>query len=257
MADRLRAGLGERLRSGEILIGTFIKAPSLQIAEILAASELDLICLDAEHGPFDRAGTDLCLAALHAAGMPSLVRIPALAAEHLSAALDGGADGILAPHICDAGQAAELVRLAHFGPGGRGFAGGVRASGYGRESSADYLARSRARTLTIAQIEDVRALDNLEAIVATSGLDCLFIGMMDLSLSMGAAGPAEAQVVRAAERVCAAAAAAAMPLGIYIPERGDMAAWARRGVRLFLLESEQQFVRSGAAALAAAARSAG
>ena len=64
-----------RLRSQDRLLGTFSKTPSPIVHEVLGLSPLDCICIDAEHAPFGRSELDLCLMALRAADMPSLVRV--------------------------------------------------------------------------------------------------------------------------------------------------------------------------------------
>ncbi len=113
-----RRNLKSLLAARELLVGTFLKTPAPVVAEILAATELDLLCLDAEHAPFDRRDLDGCIFAAKAHGKPVLVRVPAASAEHVLSALDMGADGIVAPHIREAADARELVRMAHFVPGG-------------------------------------------------------------------------------------------------------------------------------------------
>ena len=70
MSDSLKL----RIAAGEPLVGTWVKTPSPMVCEVLGATELDLVCLDAEHSPFDRLVQDQCLHALRAAGMPALVR---------------------------------------------------------------------------------------------------------------------------------------------------------------------------------------
>jgi 2-keto-3-deoxy-L-rhamnonate aldolase RhmA len=251
-----RPSLKHRLATREPLIGTFLKTPAPVVAELLATTELDLLCLDAEHAPFDRRDLDGCIFAAKAHGMPVLVRVPASNAEHVLSALDMGADGIVAPHICDAAGARDLVRMAHFGPGGRGYAGSPRAAHYTRRTMAEHLARTREEVVVVAMIEDVDAVQNIDGIVAVDGLDAVFVGRADLTVAYGKTDPYDPVVVAAVERVCAAAQAAERPLGMFVPKLDDVPAWAARGASYFLLESDQSFLLRGAGSLVQRFRSA-
>lgn len=241
----------ERMRSGESMMGTFLKTPSAIVCEVLGLSPLACVCIDAEHAPFGRLELDACIAALRAADMPSLVRVESGSANEMLAALDCGATGLVIPHVVSGPQAARIVRAAHYGPGGRGYAGSSRAAGYATRAMAEHLRASAATTTVVAQIEDAEALPNLEQIAATEGLDCLFVGRMDLTVSLGASGPGDPRVVETVERICEAGQRHGKPVGMFIPPSEDPLEWRRRGASLFLLGSDQQFLLDGARALAA------
>uniref|UniRef100_UPI001E4EB287 aldolase/citrate lyase family protein n=1 Tax=Blastomonas sp. UPD001 TaxID=2217673 RepID=UPI001E4EB287 len=156
------------------------------------------------------------------------------------------------PHIRSAGDAAEAVRAAHYGPGGRGYAGSSRAAGYGLTPMAQHRAASAARTCVIAQIEDVDALETIDAIAAVPGVDALFVGRIDLTVALDAATPDAPEVIAATERIVAAARAAGRPCGMFVPGNGDVTGWRARGASLFLQSSDHAMMRSGAALLRAA-----
>ena len=246
------SGLKARLRAGALTVGTFLKTPHPGVAEILARSALDVVCLDAEHAPFDRGDVDAGVAMLRAGGMPSLVRVPSAEPARLLSALDSGATGVLVPHIRSAADAEAAARAAHFGPGGRGYAGSTRAAGFAGRPIAEHLATSRARTVVIGQIEDAEALDDLDAIMAVDGLDAVFVGRIDLTVSLGATRPDAPEVVAAVETIMATARAAGRTVGMFTPTVEEALAWREKGARLFLLGSDQNFLMSGAAGLAAA-----
>ena len=174
--------LKQRLAAGELIVGTFVKTPSPIIVEVLALSALDCLCLDAEHAPFDRIAIDGCAMAARAGGKDLLVRVPVATPEHILNALDCGATGVVAPHVRSAHEARDLVRMAHHGAGGRGYAGSSRAAGYTTSSMANHLERS-ARTIVIAQIEDPESIEDIEAIAAVDGIDALFVGRVDLTVA--------------------------------------------------------------------------
>ena len=239
-----------RLRAREPMMGTFLKTPSPIVCEVLGLTPLACICIDAEHAPFGRVELDGCIAAFRAADMPSLVRVQSASAGEMLAALDSGATGVIVPHVVSGSQAAQIARAAHYGPGGRGYAGSSRAARYATKAMADHLRDSGAATTVIAQIEDIEALPELDAIAASENIDCLFVGRMDLTVSMGASGPDDARVVEAVERICEAGQRHGKPVGMFIPANEDPGAWLRKGASLFLLASDQQFLLDGARALA-------
>ena len=239
----------QRLNACEPLLGTFLKTPHPHVVEVLATGGLDCICIDAEHAPFDRNAIDLCVMAARAGGIPAIVR-PASAAPHeLLNALDCGADGVVVPHIRSADEAIHLARTAHYGPGGRGFAGSTRASGYGLTPISDHLANTAARTAVIAQIEDIEALDQIDAIAAVEGIDALFVGRIDLTISLGCTSPDDPKVLAAVDLIVAAAKRAGRASGMFLSRAADVGHWREKGASLFLLASDHNFLRSGARAM--------
>ena len=239
----------QALASGEPLLGTFLKTPHPHVVEVLASSGLDCVCIDAEHAPFDRTAIDLCLMAARAGGIPAIVRPASGAAHEILNALDCGADGVVVPHIRSVEEAVLLARQAHYGPGGRGFAGSTRAAGYGLTSIADHCTASADRTVVIAQIEDAEALDDIDAIAAVEGIDALFVGRIDLTISLGCTSPDDPRVVAAVDLIVAACKRAGRVSGMFLSRSADVATWRDKGASLFLLASDHSFIRSGARAM--------
>jgi 2-keto-3-deoxy-L-rhamnonate aldolase RhmA len=247
----MNAAFKAQVAGGALTVGTWVKTPHLIVAEILAHTALDCIVLDAEHAPFGRAEIDACVAA--AGAMPVLVRPESAAPEKLLQALDAGAAGIIVPHVRDADGARAIVRAAHYGPNGRGYAGTTRAAGYTAKGMAGTRADG-ANVVVIAQIEDADALAHVAAIAAVPGIDALFIGRADLTISLGAQTPDDPRVVAAVDAILAAGRAAGRTVGMFLPRPADAAHWRDRGASLFLLASEHDFIIAGANALAAAVR---
>ncbi len=106
------ASFRQRLLSRVPLAGTFLKTPALQLIEVLSQSDLDFVCLDAEHAPFDRSAIDACCAMGRALDFPVLVRVGDGSAREILQALDCGAVGIVVPHVDSATKAAEVARAA-------------------------------------------------------------------------------------------------------------------------------------------------
>lgn len=241
----------DRLLSGDPLVGTWVKTPSRIVVEVLASTALDALCLDAEHAPFDRDDVDGSVFAARMLNMPALVRVPSTRPEVILNALDVGATGIVAPHIRDGADAATLVKLSLFGPGGRGYAGSTRAAGYTTKRMPDYKAEAGAQTTLIAQLEDREALEHLDDIIAVDRIDCLFIGRIDLTVSLGAESPNSPEVIEAMDLICARAREAGRRLGMFVGDLSELPAWVEKGVSFFLLSSDQSFLVAGAGQLRA------
>lgn len=242
----------QRLRRGDVLVGTFLKTPAPVVAELLGLGALDCVVVDAEHGPFDRASLDLCLMALHKGRVATLVRVPSATSAHVLPALDSGAIGVVVPHVCRAEDARDAVRAAHYGKSGRGFAASPRGAAYGGRTLREQLDYAAATTTVLAQVEDAAALDDLPGIMATPGLDGVVVGRMDLTVSLGADSPNDPRVLDAVAAIVAAARAASVAAGMFVPTVAELPRWRSLGVTLFLLGSDQQFVLDGARSLARA-----
>ena len=243
----------ERLVARELLAGTWIKTPHPHVAEVLALSALDLLVLDAEHAPFDRAALDLCILAARAGGKPVLVRPASGRHEHILNALDCGADGVIVPHIRSAAEARELVNTCHYVGGGRGYAGSSRAASYTTKGMARHRADAAGVTI-IAQIEDVEAVEAIEDIAQVEGIHALFIGRADLTIAYGAETPDDPQVIAAVSQICAAGDRAGRAVGMFLGRVSDVPGWRDQGASLFILGSDHDFLLGGAAALGTAIR---
>jgi 2-keto-3-deoxy-L-rhamnonate aldolase RhmA len=242
-----RADFRSALLGAAPMMGTFLKTPSAIVCEVLGLTALDCVCIDAEHAPFGPMEIDACVAALRAGDMPSLVRVRTGTAGEILGVLDAGACGVILPHVVSGEQAAAAARAARYGgAGGRGYAGSSRAAHYTTSTMAAHLRHSAEHTVLIAQIEDEEALTELDAIAATPGIDCLFVGRMDLTLSMGADDPLDPRVVAAVAKICDAGRRHGKPVGMFITPQENCADWQAHGASLFLLGSDHSFLLDGA-----------
>ena len=240
----------DRVRSGVPLLGTFVKTPHPHVVEVLASSGLDCICLDAEHAPFDRRDLDACIHAARAGGLPALVRTPSNAPHEILNALDCGADGVVVPHVRSGAEARAIAASAAYGPGGdiamRGYAGSSRAAGYGTSSIEQHMTASNERTVVIAQIEDLEALDAIAEIAEVEGIDALFVGRIDLTVALGCHSPDDPKVLAAVDRILEASIQVGRAVGMFTPKQSDVPQWQAKGASLFLLGSDHGFLRTGA-----------
>jgi|HubBroStandDraft_2_1064218.scaffolds.fasta_scaffold81981_2 2-keto-3-deoxy-L-rhamnonate aldolase RhmA len=240
----------ERLVAKKPLIGTWLKTPSRTVAEVLSFSELDVLCVDTEHAPFDREKTDAVILACRAADMPVLVRARSASPAEILNALDSGATGVVIPHVQNTTEARSAAIAAHFGPGGRGYAGSTRAAGFTTKKMQAHLHDSAAATIVIAQIEDEEGANDAEGIAAVQGIDGLFIGWSDLMVVYGTTDPKDKRVQEAATHIAATATKACKAVGMFVPNVTLVPEWLKKGVTFFLLESDQVFLLKGAASLA-------
>lgn len=239
-----------RMRSGEILSGTFMKTPSFQLIEILAMSGMDFIAIDAEHAPFDRGTVDSCLGMARALDFPALVRIPDGSPAQILTMLDSGATGLVVPHVNTADKARDIARAARFGNGGRGFAGSTRWAGYATRPMTDVLRQSETETVVLAQIEEPEAVDAIDEIAAVDGIDGLFVGPADLAVCYGLTDPAAPEVRLAIKRVGEAAKKHGKCLVTFAPNTSWVSELKDLGVTMFFIGSEQGFMLAGAKAMA-------
>ncbi|KAG0484807.1 hypothetical protein HPP92_008700 [Vanilla planifolia] len=177
--------LKSRLAAGETLYGLFLLSASPTLAEIAGLSGYDYVVVDMEHGPGGIADALPCLRALSGTGAAAILRVPETSAPWAKKALDLGPQGIMFPMIDDARIAELAVSYCRFPPRGvRGSAHTVvRASAYGIDDG--YVDRCEEDLLVMCQVESVAAVSEIEAIAAVEGVDCLQMGPLDLSASMG------------------------------------------------------------------------
>jgi 2-keto-3-deoxy-L-rhamnonate aldolase RhmA len=192
--------------------------------------------------------------AFRAEQKPALVRVASSSADQILNALDCGATGVVIPHVDSPEKALACATAARYGRVGRGYAGSTRSAGYGAASVAENISLNQLETTVIAQIEDLAALDHIEEISAQEGIDCLFIGMMDLTVALGAQAATDSVVIEAAEKICIAAQANNRKLGIFVPSIDSIEFWRDRGVTLFLMSSDHSFIKQGAKKLVEEAR---
>jgi len=237
----LTNSLKARLKEPDALFGLWLSMGSSAAAEALTYSGFDWLCIDMEHSPNDSRDVEHQLRAIEASHQPSeaVVRVPSHDAWQIKRALDAGARTLIFPGIDTAEQAAMVVRHTRYPdvshPDGlRGVAGSVRAAAYG--SRRDYVQGANAQLAVIAQIESAQALANIDAIAATPGIDCLFIGPNDLMASIGHLGDSKHPDVEAAfMKVVEAAEAAGIASGIMATDASGARYFHEMGFRFISL----------------------
>ncbi len=176
-------------------------------AEIMAAQGYDSICIDIQHGALDYSDVLPMFQAMRASGMTLLARVPWLEPGIIMKALDAGAYGVVCPMVNTAEQAAEFVSYMRYPPLGQRSFGPTRAN---FSSGANYAHEANGEMLAFAMVETAEAMQNLDEIAATPGLDGIYVGPADLtfSLTQGRLAPAfdreEPEMIDALKKIVAA-----------------------------------------------------
>ncbi|MFM1987204.1 MAG: hypothetical protein RJA99_161 [Pseudomonadota bacterium] len=235
------ARLRERLAAGEVLVGCNVRhSRTPEIGPILAEAGFAWIMLDDEHSPMSsHAGYDIALAAIRSGVVP-LARVRRNDPADIASWLNNGTLGVIVPHVNDAAQARRAAVACRFPPEGElSVPGTVPQFGYGL-TLAEATKRFNDEVLTVAMVESRAALDEVEAIAATPGVDVLFVGASDLVYDLGLPGAyASPELERAVARIVAAAQANGRHVGM--GGIRDDVLWRRfvdLGVRMVLTEND-------------------
>ncbi|MGR3492259.1 MAG: HpcH/HpaI aldolase family protein [Shimia sp.] len=180
--------LKRRLLAGERTQGVWLNTGSPVVAEIAGMAGFDWALIDMEHGPSDMGSLGNELRALAATGTPAVVRVPSKAPEWISRVMDLGAQSVMVPMVNTVEEAERAARAMRYPPNGtRGMGAALaRAGGYGTSAAGGDALNEEA--CFILQVETAAAIENIEAFAAIPGVDCIFIGSLDLSYDLGHGG---------------------------------------------------------------------
>ncbi len=190
---------------GRAVINGWLAIPSGFSAETMAHQGWDSLTIDLQHGLIDYQAAVTMLQAISTTETVPLARVPWLEPGIIMKMLDAGCYGIICPMVNTRADAESLVEACRYAPQGRRSFGPARALLY---AGADYPEHANHTVLALAMIETEQALGNLDDIMSTPGLDGIYIGPSDLSLSLGCVptlDPTEPRVTKAIEAVLAAA----------------------------------------------------
>jgi 2-keto-3-deoxy-L-rhamnonate aldolase RhmA len=241
------------LARGEAVLGIMvseIRTPML--GALLDAAGMHFAIIDQEHGAFGPESLAALIAGFRGGVCRPFVRIAETRREYILTALELGASGIVVPRVESRAQAEEIVRYARYAPAGdRGLSLCRAHTGFRRVEQREYIARANAEILVIAQIETKRALENLDEILGTPGIDMVFIGPSDLSLSCGISSSLRAPEMRAAvDHVIARARHFGVGVGIQTYDPDAAAELVAAGVGLVSCNTDVNALLSGLASIA-------
>lgn len=239
------------LKAGKAQIGLWSSLSSNYTVEVIAGAGFDWILLDMEHSPNDLESALTQLQA--AAPYPShpVVRVPWNDMVTIKRLLDIGAQSLLVPYVSTPTEARQAVSYTRYPPGGvRGVAGTTRATRFGRVK--DYARRAQEEICLLVQVETQQALDSIEAICGTDGVDGVFIGPADLHASLGYAGEiANPKVKPLIDDAIRRIRKAGKAPGILTPSEADARHWLECGALFVAVGADVGILARGAEALAA------
>jgi 2-dehydro-3-deoxyglucarate aldolase/4-hydroxy-2-oxoheptanedioate aldolase len=228
------SALKESLRQGHVAIGTWVfEFNSPGIARLLASTGVDFVVYDMEHSGF---GIDTIRALISQArplNLAALVRPPAGEYHLIAPVLDAGANGIIVPKVESAKQAAEIVNACRYYPeGNRGAAFSVSHDDYLPGDVAVKMKTANDAMICGILIETAAGVEKVDEIVSVPGLDLVWVGFLDLSISMRIPGQYDnPQFKEALRRVGRACEGRGIPMGILAKDSSQSLQYVRMGFR--------------------------
>jgi 2-keto-3-deoxy-L-rhamnonate aldolase RhmA len=230
------------IANGQPAIGSWITLPDLYAVEIMASQGFDWLLIDMEHGGLSSSDLRKILVAMGGSTTIPIVRLAGGLPIYFKSALDLGAQGVIVPMVHTAEEAARAVDYSRYPPlGSRGY-GPLRASSYYAQFD-EYVQQANDEVLLVAQIESIRAVENLESILSTPGVDGIFIGRADLAGSMGMKGKSNhPDVKRVISDIGRIARDKGMPFGLPVWSPEEFLKYAEDGATLMTLGGDINFL---------------
>lgn len=208
--------LKEKLRRNETTIGSWVTLGHSAVAEIMAAAGFDWLVLDMEHSVIDVAAAQEMIQAIDRCGIPSIARLTNNDENLIKRVMDAGATGIMVPMVKSVEDAQRAIDAVYYPPKGTRGVGLARAQGYGA-SFQEYRRWLGDNAVVVVMIENIKALDEIDALLALPDVDAYIIGPYDLSASMGVPGEFHRpEVAQAIERIQQAGERAGKPGGLHV-----------------------------------------
>ena len=246
-----RATIRDLSDGDRLSIGGWSTIPSSFVAEVMGRAGFDWVCLDAQHGLMGYHETLTMLQALAITGTPALVRVASNEYDLIGRVLDAGANGVIVPMVNTAEEARRAVEACRYPPVGLRSWGPLRpamgVAGYSPAIGND-------RTLCCVMIETRQAVDAADEILSVEGVDAVWVGPNDLSISYGkapAAGLADPEMRVHLEAIVAACQRHHVWAGLHCPDLAATFTWREAGFRWFTVGADVGFLRQGATGVVA------
>jgi len=252
----IRSTLKKRLLAGETVFGTFVGMGSADAVEVIGLAGFDFVILDMEHSP---AAPNSIMGQMRAAelrGMDVIARLTNVERTTVLRTLDIGVSGVLAPQVNDLPTAKAFIDASLYPPlGCRGFAG-TRASIYGTAPIPEYITEANTDLLRMVQCETEQAVLDVGSIAPIEGLDLIFIGPYDLSLSLGVPGDKfHPKMVEAVDKVLAVCRKVNKPAGIFVTSPEEARTRIEQGFTLIAYSMDTMIFSAAVKSIAATMRS--
>src|SRR5512139_650935 len=241
------SALRKALAEGRPVVGATVTVPNVDTALALANAGFDFLWIEMEHAPITLESLREILLATRGARAVPITRVPANEAWLAKRVLDAGSLGVIFPFTSTRELAERAVASCRYPPlGVRGFGPGLAMSRYGM-GAADYVRFADENVVVVVIIEQKEAVENIEAIASVPGIDVLFVGVNDLSYSMGIGGRTrDALVEQALAKVLEAGRRHGIPVGYPTGDPAEINRRIAQGFRFFQAQSDTGLMASGA-----------
>jgi 4-hydroxy-2-oxoheptanedioate aldolase len=201
-------------------LGLFVGFPSTQMVEMAAYNGFEAVVIDNEHGMLSAENIEHMVIAAELAGVTPLVRVVSSLPSEILKALDRGAHGVHVPQVDSKAEAEMVVEAVKYPPTGkRGAAFSMRAARYGTVPVHEYLEHANRETLVGIHIESAKAVDRLDDILQVPGIDMIYIGPTDLSVSLGYGGRIDhPEVLKVVQHITALTKSRNVKVGIHVKD---------------------------------------
>ena len=250
--------LQEMLDQGRMLITAWSTSPSPEMAGHFAGCPFDAVTVDMQHGAHSESTAFASVRAIAVAGKPAILRIPVGRNDLASRALDMGFEAVIAPMINSVADAQAFARAMKYPPVGERSWGPMKAlqvhTGYTPDS---YFRSANRQTLALAMIETRAAFAALDGILATDGIDGIFVGPSDLSISWSngaAVDPKNEELQDVIAQIGRRAREAGKFAAIFAVDPADVPQFGKMGYRLAALNTDPGLLQAGAAVMLGKAR---
>ena len=244
--------LRQCVQNGEVVLGTFlVELTAPGVVEILAAAGLRFVLIDAEHGTYNLDQIRRLLDMAAKTRTASLARLTIDDRGTVTKVMDAGAQGIVFPQIRTMDEVRRAVELTKYPPlGRRGFHTMRPHTDFGKRGDAAFLRQANESNITAIQIETVEAVELIEPIAATEGVDMLYVGPGDLSLNLGCVGELnDPRVQQAIERVGRQCRAHGKIAGCHIGDVSVLPGLREKGIQVFGYSAALRILKEGVEAL--------
>lgn len=240
--------LKESLNTRKPVFGIFDNIASTSLAELLSRLGLDFVIIDTEHGPATFESTEEMIRAIEISGSFPIIRVPSRDRNYILKALDGGAYGIMVPIVESEEDVRQIIRWSKYYPiGERGLAFSTKAGGYSTIDKKEHLETSNNEIMIIIQIETKKGAENIDSILSSyaSQLDVVFIGLSDLSNSLGFPGQTNNPRVRkVAHEIINKCKKVGIAVGTIISKKEEIDYWIQHDV-LFITTTIPAIMQKG------------
>ena len=240
--------LRAKMAGGERVYGTMVSLiRNTRWANIYGRLGFDYVIVDTEHSPTNRSEAADLASAFLLNGICPIIRVPTTDPAETIKGLDAGFHGVLVPYCESVEEVKAVVHAARLRPL-KGVLHGLarETGGHPSEATKQYLEERNKNVVVIIGIESVPAMENLDSILDVGGIDAIFIGPNDLSITLGVPDEYDNPTfIEATEHIIATAQKRGIPAGGHWQTEKDIERWMGKGSRFVLYSSDTRALTEG------------